>query len=119
MSAFLHFASTYLHAWQPWNKVTGEIYPDAVQYWKPFDLSHYITGNWNGSKNLGDVLRHRIFIYVGSHDNYYLNEGVMKFQQNVESYGGPQWVRISRCCFGSYLITNNIPLPGQRDHPRR
>ena len=41
---------------------------------------------------MGEVLRHRIFVYVGSHDNYYLNEGVQKFEQNVNSYGGPGWV---------------------------
>jgi len=41
---------------------------------------------------LGEVLRHRIFVYVGSHDNYYLNEGVQKFEQNVNSYGGSGWV---------------------------
>jgi hypothetical protein len=77
---------------QPWNKVTGEIYPEAVEYWKPFDLSHYITSNWANAKNLGEVLRGRIFVYVGSHDNYYLNEGVECFQQNVDSYGGAGWV---------------------------
>lgn len=72
--------------------MTGEIYHDAVEYWKPFDLSRYITDNWAGKKNLGEVLRHRIFVYVGTHDNYYLNEGVMKFEQNVNSHGGPGWV---------------------------
>lgn len=81
---------------QPWNKVTGEIYPEAVNYWPEmgFDLSRYITDNFHGTKNLGEVLRHRIFVYVGSHDTYYLNEGVAQFQQNVESYGGPGWVSV-------------------------
>ena len=74
--------------------MTGEIYPDAVKYWPTmgFDLSRYITDNFHGGKNLGEVLRHRMFLYVGSHDTYYLNEGVAQFQQNVEAYGGPGWV---------------------------
>jgi hypothetical protein len=41
---------------------------------------------------LGEVLRGRVFVYVGSHDNYYLNEGVERFEQNVNSYGGAGWV---------------------------
>ncbi|OQO10149.1 hypothetical protein B0A48_04506 [Cryoendolithus antarcticus] len=80
---------------EAWNKVTGEIYPEAVEYWKPFDLSHYVTGNWDNAKNLGAVLKNRIFIYVGLADTYYLNEGVEKFQENVESFGGAGWANFT------------------------
>jgi hypothetical protein len=85
---------------------------------------------------LGDVLRHRIFVYVGTHDNYYLNEGVMKFEQNVNSYGGPGWVRTMFQLFYTRGIIGTKPLemitsiygqsnrlltshPGQRHNPRR
>lgn len=27
---------------EPWDKVTGDIYPEAVDLWSPFDLSHYV-----------------------------------------------------------------------------
>ena len=91
---------------QPWNKVTGEIYPEAVEYWKPFDLSHYITSNWANAKNLGQVLRGRIFVYVGSHDNYYLNEGVERFQQNVDSFGGAGWVSLYAATSSETLLRN-------------
>jgi hypothetical protein len=59
---------------------------------------------------LGDVLRHRIFVYVGTHDNYYLNEGVVKFEQNVNSYGGPGWVRIMFQLFDTRGISGMKPL---------
>ena len=80
---------------EPWDKVTGEIYPEAVEYWKPMDLSHHITSNWDTSKNLGEVLRNRIFIYVGSWDNYFLNEGVMEFQSRVDAKGGAGWANVT------------------------
>jgi enterochelin esterase-like enzyme len=80
---------------EPWDKVTGEIYPDAVEYWKNMDLSHYITSNWDNSLNLGEVLRNRMFIYVGTHDNYFLNQGVEEFQKSVIAKGGPTWANIT------------------------
>ena len=76
---------------EPWDKVTGDIHPRAVELWKPTDLSHYVTSNWDNEKNLGEVLKNRIYIYVGTWDNYYLNEGVEKFEGHVNRKGGPGW----------------------------
>lgn len=80
---------------EPWDKVTGEIYPEAVEYWKPMDLSNYVTSNWESDKNLGEVLRNRIFIYVGTWDNYFLNEGVEEFQKRVSAKGGADWANVT------------------------
>lgn len=80
---------------EPWDKVTGEIYPEAVEYWKPFDLSNYVISNWNTSRNLGKTLAGRIYIYVGTWDNYYLNEGVQEFQKRTDAAGGPGWANVT------------------------
>jgi len=80
---------------EPWDKVTGEIYPEAVEYWKPYDLSNYITSNWNNSLNLGKNLAGRVFVYVGSWDTYYLNEGVMEFQKRTDAIGGAGWANVT------------------------
>ncbi|KAK5168599.1 uncharacterized protein LTR77_005908 [Saxophila tyrrhenica] len=80
---------------EPWDKVTGVIYPGAVEYWRHMDLSHYITDNWDNDLNLGAVLRNRIFIYVGTADNYYLNLGVEQFEANVNGRGGPGWANVT------------------------
>ncbi|KAJ4371155.1 hypothetical protein N0V83_004371 [Neocucurbitaria cava] len=80
---------------EPWDKVTGEIYPEAVEYWKPFDLSNYIVSNWNNSFNLGKTLAERIYIYVGTWDDYFLNEGVLEFQKRTDAAGGPGWANIT------------------------
>ncbi|KAI1817975.1 Alpha/Beta hydrolase protein [Poronia punctata] len=80
---------------EPWDKVTGEIFPEAVEYWKEMDLSHYIVSNWDGPKQLGRVLKDRIYIYVGSHDNYYLDGGVDAFEKAVNGKGGPGWANVT------------------------
>ncbi|TID15498.1 Alpha/Beta hydrolase protein [Venturia nashicola] len=80
---------------EPWDKVTGEIYPEAVELWKPFDLANYITSNWNNRLNLGKVLKNRLHVYVGLHDDYFLNEGVAQFQMRVEEKGGKGWANFT------------------------
>ena len=45
--------------------------------------------------NLGEVLANRVFIYVGSYDNYFLNEGVMEFQKQVSAKGGAGWANVT------------------------
>lgn len=80
---------------EPWDKVTGRIYPAAVKYWRHMDLSHYITDNWDNALNLGDVLRNRILVYVGTWDNYYLNLGVQEFENNVNGRGGAGWANVT------------------------
>ncbi|KAK7901106.1 hypothetical protein LTR67_003393 [Exophiala xenobiotica] len=80
---------------EPWNKITGEIYPEAVEYWRHMDLADYIVSNWDNDRNLGEILRERLFIYVGTWDDYYLNEGVMEFQKRIEAVGGPNWANIT------------------------
>lgn len=80
---------------EPWDKVTGEIYPEAVELWKPFDLANYVTTNWDNTKNLGQVLKNRLHVYVGLQDDYFLNEGVAQFQMRVEEKGGKGWANFT------------------------
>lgn len=80
---------------EPWDKVTGEIYPGAVEYWRHMDLADYIVSNWDNGRNLGENLNGRIFIYVGTWDNYFLNLGVMEFEKRVNAIGGPNWANVT------------------------
>ncbi|CZT16150.1 uncharacterized protein RCC_01991 [Ramularia collo-cygni] len=80
---------------EPWDKVTGEIYPDAVEYWKQMDLTEHIITNWDNEMNLGEVLKGRMFVYVGSYDTYFLNEGVEAFQKRVNAKGGEGWANVT------------------------
>ncbi|ETN46467.1 uncharacterized protein HMPREF1541_00652 [Cyphellophora europaea CBS 101466] len=80
---------------EPWDKVTGDIYPEAVEYWRSMDLAEHITSNWDNALNLGEALKGRIFVYVGSWDNYFLNEGVAEFQAIVDAKGGAGWANVT------------------------
>lgn len=79
----------------PWDKVTGDIYPGAVEYWKKMDLAEHITSNWDNELNLGEVLKDRLFFNVGLQDSYFLNEGVAQFQSRVEEKGGAGWANFT------------------------
>ncbi|KAK5726381.1 hypothetical protein LTR17_012812 [Elasticomyces elasticus] len=80
---------------EPWDKVTGEVYHEAVEYWKPMDLGMHVATNWDNELNLGKALAGRIFVYVGSWDNYFLNLGVLEFQKTVDAKGGAGWANIT------------------------
>lgn len=80
---------------EPWDKVTGQIYTGAVEYWKHMDLANYITTNWDNDLNLGEVLKHRMFLSVGTWDTYYLNEPLMQFQSRIEAKGGSGWANFT------------------------
>ena len=80
---------------EPWDKVTGEIFPAAVEYWKTMDLANHIVSHWDDDLNLGVVLKNRIYVYVGSWDNYFLNEGVEAFRRTVEGRAGVGWVNVT------------------------
>ncbi|RMZ69705.1 Alpha Beta hydrolase [Pyrenophora seminiperda CCB06] len=83
---------------EPWDKVTGEIYPEAVASWKPFDLADYIASNFHDgtTRKLGAALAGRIHIYVGAWDDYYLNLGVLQFQNRTDAAAGaPGWANIT------------------------
>ncbi|KAK5688287.1 hypothetical protein LTS10_000265 [Elasticomyces elasticus] len=80
---------------EPWDKVTGEVFHEAVEYWKPMDLGMHVATNWDNELNLGKALAGRIFVYVGSWDNYFLNLGVLEFQKTVDAKGGAGWANIT------------------------
>jgi hypothetical protein len=45
--------------------------------------------------NLDKVLKNRIFVYVGTWEDYYLQEGVAEFQSHVEAKGGSGWANFT------------------------
>jgi hypothetical protein len=56
-----------------WNKVTGEIDRTVAEQWKKYDLLHILRNNW---ARLGPKLAHKLNVYVGDMDSYYLNNAV-------------------------------------------
>lgn len=73
-----------------WNKLTGNINANAVDYAHDhgYDLTYYVKKNWH---TLGPEIIDKIHIYVGDGDNYYLNLAVYKFQDLLEQTHNPHY----------------------------
>ncbi len=56
-----------------WDKNTGAINTTVAQAWKKYDLRDILETNWT---TLGPKVAHKINVYVGDMDSYYLNMGV-------------------------------------------
>jgi hypothetical protein len=74
---------------QIFNKETGEIDPKIAAYWKEhYDLSNILQRNW---PTLGPKLRGKLRIYVGSADNYMLNNAVYLIEDFLKSTTNPPY----------------------------
>ena len=63
--------------------MTGEIDHDVALYWRDhYDLSYLIRRDW---ASLSAKLAGKIHVYVGSADNYYLNDAVYFAQERLEA----------------------------------
>ena len=72
-----------------WNKTTGTINKDVAAYWKAhYDLRNILETNW---KTLGPKLAHKINVYVGDADSYYLNMGVHMLDDFLRKADTPKW----------------------------
>jgi|HubBroStandDraft_6_1064221.scaffolds.fasta_scaffold123459_1 hypothetical protein len=71
------------------NKETGEIDPKVAAYWQEhYDLSDILQRNWS---TLGPKLRGKLRIYVGSADNYMLNNAVYLIEDFLKSTTNPPY----------------------------
>jgi enterochelin esterase-like enzyme len=61
-----------------WNKTTGEIDHAVAEQWKKYDLANIIRTTW---PTLGPKIAHKLNVYVGDMDSYYLNDAVEKLNE--------------------------------------
>jgi hypothetical protein len=74
---------------QIFNKETGDIDPKVAAYWKEhYDLSDILQRNWS---TLGPKLRGKLRIYVGSADNYMLNNAVYLIEDFLKTTTNPPY----------------------------
>ena len=67
------------------DKLTGEINPIVAEHWRDrYDLLSYLQTNW---ETVGPDLVDKLHIYVGSMDNFYLNNAVRELEA---------WMKTSR-----------------------
>ena len=122
---------------QIFNKETGEIDPKVAAYWKEhYDLSDILQRNW---PTLGPKLRGKLRIYVGSADNYMLNNAVYLIEDFLKSTTNPPYEgevkygdRAEHCWNGDptaaqlslapplqHHVRSDDPRPHPENRPRR
>jgi S-formylglutathione hydrolase FrmB len=67
------------------NRLTGEIDPTVAKAWERYDVARILGQRWH---ELGPKLNGKIHLYVGTADNYYLEEPARLLQQTIRDLGG-------------------------------
>jgi hypothetical protein len=71
-----------------WNKETGEIDRSVAEQWRKYDLRHILETNWT---TLGLKMAHKLNVYVGDMDSYYLNDAVEKLRDFLSKADDPKF----------------------------
>ena len=69
-----------------WDKETGVIDKAVAERWKKYDLLDVVKTNW---ATLGPKIGHKLNMYVGDMDSYYLNDAVENFNAFWQKAGNP------------------------------
>lgn len=70
-----------------WNRLTGEIDKEVASYWKEnYDLAYILKRDW--AKH-GKDWEHKIHLYCGDMDNYYLNNAVYLAEEILSETSAP------------------------------
>lgn len=67
------------------NRATGEIDAEVARAWEKYDIARILRENW---RTLGPQLNGKIHLYVGTADEYSLNQPAQLLQQTVQELGG-------------------------------
>jgi hypothetical protein len=71
-----------------WDKTTGQIDKSVAETWRKYDLRHVLETNWS---TLGPKVAHKLNVYVGDMDSYYLNNGVEKLKEFLVKADNPKF----------------------------
>jgi hypothetical protein len=73
-----------------WDKRTGVIDPEVAAHWREhYDLGYILRRDWE--KGLGRKLQGKLNIYVGTMDNYYLNNAVYLVEEFLKGTTNPPY----------------------------
>jgi Putative esterase len=69
-----------------WDKASGRIDKAVAAEWRKYDLRHILESNWS---TLGPKVGHKLNVYVGDMDSYYLNNAVEKLKEFLVTATNP------------------------------
>src|SRR4029077_6192410 len=67
------------------NRATGEIDAEVARAWAKYDIARILRQNW---RQLGPKLNGKIHLFVGTADNFYLDEPAHLLEQTIRELGG-------------------------------
>lgn len=70
-----------------WNEETGAIDQAVVEQWGRYDLRRHLEANWD---DIGENLKGKLHVWMGDMDNFYLNLGMYRFADALDSLSGPE-----------------------------
>jgi S-formylglutathione hydrolase FrmB len=70
---------------QLFNRATGDINPDVARAWQKYDIAAILRRNWT---RLGPKLNGKIHLYVGTADDYFLDQPAHLLEQTLRELGG-------------------------------
>jgi Putative esterase len=71
-----------------WDKTTGQIDKNVAAEWRKYDLRNIIETTW---PTLGPKIAHKLNVYVGDMDSYYLNDAVEKLNEFLVKADNPKF----------------------------
>jgi hypothetical protein len=71
-----------------WDKRTGAIDRTVAEAWRKYDLRHILETNWT---TLGPKVAHKLNVYIGDMDSYYLNDAVEKLNEFLVKADNPKF----------------------------
>jgi hypothetical protein len=71
-----------------WNKLTGEIDRSVAEQWRKYDLRHIVETSW---PTLGPKIAHKLNIYMGDMDSYYLNNATELLNEFLQKADNPRF----------------------------
>lgn len=71
-----------------WNKETGDVDRAVAETWRKYDLRHVLESNWS---TLGPKVAHKLNVYMGDMDSYYLNNALELLNDFLEKADNPQF----------------------------
>ncbi len=71
-----------------WNKETGEIDKAVAARWREYDLRHILESNWS---ELGPKVGHKLNVYMGDMDSYYLNNATELLKDFLSRADNPKF----------------------------
>jgi hypothetical protein len=69
-----------------WDKFTGDIDRSVAEHWRKYDLRHIVETTWS---TLGPKIAHKLNIYMGDMDSYYLNNATELLNDFLQKAANP------------------------------